>query len=264
MRNWVKECLRCRQKVIEQQVRQEKPAVSGRKAKKKVIELLAGENLESILVRLAEIEARDVVHGLFSGICSSDEKVHWNAVACMGFAVARLAEQDMEEARVIMRRLLWSLNDESGGIGWGAPETLAEIMVHHKGLADEYIHMLISYMREDGEELFQDGNYLEHETLQRGLLWGVARVAAKRPDMLLERGVVKDLVPYLHSQDAMVRALAAKSLGLLGAVEALEDLNALQDDDNVIRFLENGSVSSVRVGEIVSEASRAISAKGSV
>eukprot|EP00362_Geleiidae_sp_MMETSP1317_P000447 CAMPEP_0201284794 /NCGR_PEP_ID=MMETSP1317-20130820/84991_1 /ASSEMBLY_ACC=CAM_ASM_000770 /TAXON_ID=187299 /ORGANISM="Undescribed Undescribed, Strain Undescribed" /LENGTH=71 /DNA_ID=CAMNT_0047606373 /DNA_START=1077 /DNA_END=1289 /DNA_ORIENTATION=- len=71
----------------------------------------------------------------------------------------------MEEARIVMRRMLWSMNDESGGIGWGVPEAMAEVMTCNKGLAEEYIHMLISYMREDGEELFQDGNFLEHESL---------------------------------------------------------------------------------------------------
>lgn len=25
----------------------------------------------------------------------------------------------MDSARIVMRRLMWSLNDESGGIGWG-------------------------------------------------------------------------------------------------------------------------------------------------
>ena len=57
--------------------------------------------------------------------------------------------------------------------------------------------MLISYMREDGEELCQDGNYLEHPLLQRGLLWGVARLSRCRPHVLLERGAGPDILPYL-------------------------------------------------------------------
>ena len=60
----------------------------------------------------------------------------------MGASLARLADADMEAARIVMRRLLWSLNDESGGIGWGAPESMAEAMCRHQGLALEYAHML--------------------------------------------------------------------------------------------------------------------------
>lgn len=227
-----------------------------------MMEFLAQKDVELIRSQFAAMEVKDVLHGLFSGICSSDENIHWNAVACMGPAVAKLAEQNMEEARIVMRRMLWSLNDESGGIGWGAPEAMAEIMVHHRGLAEEYIHMLISYMREDGDELFQDGNYLEHEVLQRGLLWGVARLAGTRPEMLLERGVIKDLLPYLQSHDAGVRGLAAKGLGLLRAQGAVEQLQQLQDDNNVVRFLDSGSVQSVRVGELATQAVENIAAQG--
>jgi len=228
--------------------------VSGRRSKARVLEILAGREVEDIQARLAAMDAKEALHGLFSGICSTDEGIHWHAVACMGPAVARLADQDMEEARIVMRRLLWSLNDESGGIGWGAPEAMAEIMVCHQGLADEYIHMLISYMREDGEELFQDGNYLELEILQRGLLWGVARLAGTRPEMLLQRGVVNDLLPYLRSPDANVRGLAVISLGLLEAEEAVVSLQELLDDDGVFQFYDADTVNTLRVGDAVRHA----------
>ncbi len=236
--------------------------MSGRRIKKKVLTLLSSGDAVSIQSQFAAMEVKDVLHGLFSGICSSEEKIHWNGVACMGPIVSRLAQQDMEEARIVMRRLLWSLNDESGGIGWGAPEAMAEIMVHHKGLAEEYIHMLISYMREDGEELFQDGNYLEHEILQRGLLWGVARLAETRPEMLHARGVVNDVIPYLQSQDAGVRGLAAKSLGLLRAEEAMEKLKVLRDDTSMVRFLDSGTIRSVSVGDLASQAMAVIASHG--
>ena len=75
-----------------------------------------------------------------------------------------------------MRRLMWNLNDESGGIGWRArPEAMGEIVARSERLADEYGHILISY-------LDPDGNYLEHPLLQRGLLWGIGRFAHARPE----------------------------------------------------------------------------------
>ncbi len=232
--------------------------MSGRKSKARVLQILAGSDLREIQSQLAALDVRETLPALFSAICSTDEHVHWHGVACMGPAVARLAGQNMEEARIVMRRLLWSLNDESGGIGWGAPEAMTEIMVCHEGLAEEYIHMLISYMREDGEELFQDGNYLELEPLQRGLLWGVARLAETRPEMLLERGVVNDLLPYLQSPDAAVRGLAARALGLLGADEAVEKLQPLLEDDGMFRFFQSGAVYALRVGDAAAGAIESI------
>ena len=52
----------------------------------------------------------------------------------MGAVVANLAEKDMESARVVMRRLMWSLNDESGDIGWSRPEAMGEIIASHGDL----------------------------------------------------------------------------------------------------------------------------------
>jgi hypothetical protein len=168
--------------------------------------------------------------------------------------VARLADKDMEAARVIMRRLMWSLNEESGGIGWGAPEAMAEIIVHHPGLAGEYVHMLISYMLEDGEELFQHGNFLENEALQRGLLWGIGRIAEKQPGMLLERGVAVELGKYLHAADPVVRGLAARALGLLRSEEARNSIGRLLGDDSVVRLYEDDRAFSVTVGQLAGQA----------
>jgi len=98
-----------------------------------------------------------------------------------------------------MRRLIWNLNDESGGIGWGSPEAMGEIMAQSEQMAKEYHLILISYIRDDG-------NYIEHEILQRGVLWGLSRLAHARPEL------VKDAAPFLHpymeSDDPILRELA--------------------------------------------------------
>ena len=43
----------------------------------------------------------------------------------------------------VVRRLLWSMNDESGSVGWSAPEAVAEIVVHVPRL-DEYAEVVAS------------------------------------------------------------------------------------------------------------------------
>lgn len=165
---------------------------------------------------VSQYDTRDLINPLFSYICNSEEILKWRAVTCFGIVVPLLAEDDMESSRIIMRRFLWSLNDESGGIGWGAPEAMSEIMCHQEQLRDEYLHILISYMRGDGEELFQDGNFLELPMLQQGLLWGVGRVAIDSPLLLVEKGVIEDVNTYLNSEDLIVVALALRCLTLLG------------------------------------------------
>lgn len=234
--------------------------MSNRKIKNEVLALLAGPDLASVRESLRRYPAKDAIHALFSAICRDDQQLRWYAVSCMGDAVARLAAEDMEEARIVMRRFLWSLNDESGGIGWGAPESMAEAMCCHAGLAEEYVHMLISYMREDGPEICQDGNYIEHPLLQRGLLWGVARLSCCRPGLLIDRGAAADIPPYLQAGDATVRGLAALTAGNLGMVAAVERLQFLADDPAPLIVYQEGRFQAVTVGALAQAALKRVSA----
>jgi hypothetical protein len=122
---------------------------------------MQAENFNDTLLAILDLPARKVVNPLISFFCSRDAILRWRSVSALGAVVARLADENRESARVVMRRLMWSLNDESGGIGWGAPEAMGEITARHAGMAGEYGHILLSYLAEDG-------NYLEHEVLQRG------------------------------------------------------------------------------------------------
>ncbi len=175
--------------------------MKSRQLKKIILELLSNEDFDKGLEEILQLPAKQVINPLFSFLYNKDEAVKQRAVTAMGSVVSSLAENDIESARVIMRRLMWNLNDESGGIGWGSPEAMGEIMAQNEQMAKEYHLILISYIREDG-------NYIEHEILQRGVLWGLSRLAHVRPDL------VKDAAPFLHpymeSDDPILRELAAR------------------------------------------------------
>lgn len=47
--------------------------------------------------------------------------VAWRAIEALGLVAAQMAEEDPEYVRVHLRRMLWLLSDESGGVGWRAP-----------------------------------------------------------------------------------------------------------------------------------------------
>ena len=188
---------------------------------------------------------RQVINSLFSFLYSADEQIKWRAVTAMGASVARLADEEMEPARIIMRRLMWNLNDESGGIGWGSPEALGEILACHELLAREYAPILISYAR-------KDGNYLELEMLQRGLLWGVSRLSQVRPYLVQDE--ISHFLPYLQSMDTTVRGLAAWLMGLLEAGDARTALEALTDDDAELSIYQDRKLINRCVKELAEEA----------
>ncbi len=237
--------------------------MSSRKIKLEVLALLASADLDHIFREIEQYAEKDLISPLFSALSRPEEMVRWHAVSVFGQVVPRLADQDMEAARIVMRRFLWSLNDESGGIGWGAPEAMAEIMLHHDRLTDEYLHMLLSYLRPDGPLEHQDGNFLELPSLQCGLLWGIGRLAERRTAMLLSRGVVADLLPYLQSEDGGVRGLAVWSLEVLLSACLPDHLRAVVDQDILlplatdtgqIRLYQQGQVQVFSVADLVKNA----------
>ncbi|UCE84250.1 MAG: HEAT repeat domain-containing protein [Deltaproteobacteria bacterium] len=213
----------------------------GRNLKKKVLDLLKEDEFDQALETFQNFPARRVINPLFSFLCSTDSQIRWRAIMAVGSVVNNLANQDMESARVVMRRMMWNLNDESGGIGWGLPESMGEIMAQHEGLAQEYAKILMSYIQEDG-------NLLEHPPLQRGVLWGLGRLAQTRPEML------QDVAPYLHpflaSEDATLRGLAAWILGLLGGSQDKTALAGLENDETEITLFLNGTERNYRISEL--------------
>jgi len=226
---------------------------SQRGSKKEVLALLAVAGLPDLLARLADFPPEKLLNPLFSGIYSAKQQTRWNAVSAMGVTVARLAEQDMEAARIVMRRFMWNLNDESGGIGWGTPETMAECLVRHEDLAREYTHILVAFMREDGF-------YLELPALQQGLMWGIGRLAGVRPELLRQWQAAKYLFPYLTSEDRIVQTLAARALGRLEASEALPALAVLAGEDFTFSLYEDGRLRTAAAAELIREAMNRLTA----
>ncbi len=213
----------------------------GRNLKQKVVDLLRTDDFDWALEIFCSFPARRVINPLFSLLCSTEPQIRWRAITATGAVVANHARQDMESARVLMRRIIWNLNDESGGIGWGLPEAMGEIMARHEGLALEYAHILASYIRENG-------CFLEHPPLQRGVLWGLGRLAQSRPELLND--VPFHLRPFLTSGDATLRALAAWLFGLLGGGESYPEMKNLSEDETDVTIYLHGTQQILRVSDL--------------
>ena len=221
-----------------------------RQRKQKILEILANPDFADVLAGIRQFPQTETINPLFSALCSLSDAVKWNAVFIFGVVVPDIADRDIEKARVIMRRFLWSLNDESGGIGWGAPEALGEIMAHHDRLFLEYCHMLISYMRGDGPELHADGNQLELPMLQRGLLWGIGRLCETRNSEMVSKGIDEDLVQYLDSGDSVVRGMAVWCLTLLKDSRHRTAVEKLVTDGTSLLFPEKMRLNGTTVADL--------------
>ncbi|MDL2268804.1 hypothetical protein LJC71_08440 [Desulfosarcina sp. OttesenSCG-928-A07] len=209
-----------------------------RSLKRRVIDLLEQADFSAAHAEMLQLPARQVVNPLFSCLYAKDELVRWRAVTAMGVVVGHMGETSMESARVVMRRLMWNLNDESGGIGWGSPEAMGEIIAVHAGLAREYGRILISYIN-------PNGNFLEHETLQRGALWGVGRMAHAWPEQA--KPAAEFLPLFFTASDPYLRGISVWALTPIIEMGMVPRLMPLCSDPASLRLYRDGQLSDTTV-----------------
>jgi hypothetical protein len=220
-----------------------------RRLKKEIGRLLADRDFEQSLAVIRKMPPRQAISPLFGYFCDLDETVKWHAVTAAGALVADLARTDIESARVVVRRFIWNLNDESGGIGWGCPEAMGESLARSKPLAAEYWCLQTSYIQ-------PGGNYLEHPVLQRGAVWGVGRLAHRRPDLPAMCGRL--LLPYLNSDDTILRATSVWAASRLPAPETKPILEKLKDDHSQVSLYDGMRFNTERISDLAQTALNAL------
>ncbi|SMF26154.1 DVU0298 family protein [Desulfovibrio gilichinskyi] len=227
----------------------------GRQIKRAVIEALADEDWEQkFSVLMKEYPMQSLIAPLFSSLCAPSEIVRWHGISSFGQVVDRLFAEDDARARIVMRRIMWMLNEESGGCGWGVPEAMGEITASNRVMADEYGRILLSYIHEaEGKP----ENYLEFTLLLRGAMWGVARLAQSRPDIVAP--ATDDLIKFLVSNDPVLVGIACWALGGLKAKRAVQQLNKLTGNGNIINLYMDRQLRSGTVGQLAQAALEKIS-----
>jgi len=150
-----------------------------RKLKPVVLSILEHPDFNNILQKIHELPPQKTINALFSFLCSADKSIKNKAVIAMGEVVSRMAKTNLESARTVMRRLIWSLNEESGWIGWGSAEAMGEIMAGNNTLAREYHNILISYVTEGD-------NYLLYDKLREEVVQGLNRLSQVHPQLVQE------------------------------------------------------------------------------
>jgi hypothetical protein len=173
-----------------------------------------------------------------------DELLRWRAIEALGLAAAAFAESDLEPVRNLVRRLLFSLNEDSGMAGWHSPEAIGEILAQAPALIDEYGSILASY--------------LHRPPFERGAHWAVARMAAVGPEGL--KKCSGELAASLSSDDPYLRGLAVRALAALDLAQVRDSLAQLRDDPALLTLydFESGELKETTVGELAQTARAAL------
>jgi|YNPNPStandDraft_1061719.scaffolds.fasta_scaffold00482_23 HEAT repeat protein len=216
-------------------------------AKKLLAAALRSDDWPHSLEPLLGDVSRGTVGQAVGALCDPDPRVRWRAVEAVGALVCKLGKRDPEAAKDALRRLMWSINEESGSIGWGAPEAMAEVMARDRSLAQDFLPLYLSNVT--GGSL---GRMLPR--IREGFLWGILRLWDAHAEELRRHRLGAEILPMLSSESGATRALAAALLGRLGVEESASRLAELARDRTEFDVLEQGEVVSKSVAEAAREA----------
>jgi hypothetical protein len=197
--------------------------------KDKVRKSLKQKDFES-LSRWAEEHGGKITNALKAFLMETDEEMKWAAVRALGIVTAHIYELDEEQAKKVLRQLIWDLNEESGGIGWGMPEAFGEILAMVPALRREYAGLLVSYIG-------RGPCFIENEFLQKGVLWGLGRI--KQIEDPLKREALPFFLKALKHKDPGFRGTAVWALGEMEMREAAPYLKGLQRENEMIKLFTN-------------------------
>jgi hypothetical protein len=105
-----------------------------------------------------------------------EEEMRWRAVKAFGIAAVILHDEKLKD---LLRRMMWSMNDESGTCCWFIPQAVGEIGYQRPELIEDFLPGLV-YFKNDPDE-----------QLRNGVFWALDRIAEAGleipdPDDLME------------------------------------------------------------------------------
>lgn len=164
--------------------------------------------------------------------------VRWRAIEALGKVSKIILEIDPEKVRRQIRRILWLMNDESGGLCRNGPEAIGEVVFNNTGLLEEYGPILISFLSE--------------EPFEAGTRNALARLAGI--DAMLFSGSIPVIIKSLESDNPRIRGFSVKALLAMDDRSAAEKIETLAGDQNEIEDydFDTGELLMIKIRDFVS------------
>ena len=192
--------------------------------------------------RVAEmaVSKRRVLGSLVSLSFDSDPEIAWRAIEASGASARLIVREDPGVIREHLRRILWLVTEESGGICWHAPELMAEVLAQTPGKFTDFVPIAASFLVTLEEE------DLEH--FRPGALWAIGRLGE------LAREQHSELVPAvtaaLENSDPQARGMAVWCLSQIERLDLVTDRPELLRDDGPVELYRGRTLSRTTVGEL--------------
>ena len=196
--------------------------------KKRVRDLL--DNSDYAALRALAVEDRRAVPALNRLLFDADELTRWRAVRGMG----EIAQEDPYLLDKVISRLFYTMNDDSGSIGWMAPQALGAIFVGDPDLVEDFFPIIVSS--------------IENAVFRAGAVWAVGLVAGYRPYLVEEAR--DSMMACLSDPSPEVRGFAAWGLGRMKYEPARQHLSRLLNDQAELIFYEDDRLQSKTVAQL--------------
>ncbi len=173
---------------------------------------------------------------LQSLLFDNDNLIRWRAIEAIGIVAGIESKRDFYKVRTLIRNQLWMMNDESGGLGWNAPETVGEIIFNVPPLIGEFGPILASFMNE--------------EPFEQGAHWAVARLSRLEPNTFEDN--TNEIIDSLGNSNPSIRGYSVLILNNLNWNINTDKLSALIKDNSPVEFynFDSGDFEDITVGQI--------------
>ncbi len=185
--------------------------------------------------------ARQFLKALYS----PDDRERYQAALDLGAFTALQWQEKPDAVRELLRRLAWSLNEESGATGWGAPEAIGEIAARIPEMEKLYGSVFPGYLSHT--EVF-----LDNAVLDMGALWAIGRLGpGSSADV---PALDEDLPRFLQSEAGSVRGAAVFAADRLGRIAVRDLVSELRTDTSGLVLPIDGVITDLTVGELAAAA----------
>ena len=211
------------------------------KANKKRVNELAENNDIDGLVALC-FDDKKTLRLLQRRLYDPAEESRWHTAWLIGQVSARLSTREPGQVSELLHRLFEACSD-SAATNWGMVETLGSVIAERPDIFGAFTKHLL--------------NYLGDDSTQVQVIWSLAEIAKKRPDLIRDTPFF-NLFHFLNHPRAEVRGQIARLLGRIKATEASIQLMGLSDDNAPLTIWEDGKCFDTDVAREAAKAIKAI------
>jgi hypothetical protein len=171
-----------------------------------------------------------------------EESRRWQVAWTIGQVTARTSTREPGPVSELLHRLFEACSD-SAATPWGMIETIGYVIALRPDIFGAFTRHLL--------------NYLKEPSTRNQVLWALAEIAGKRPDLVRDTPFY-NLFHFLKHPEAQVRGQVVRLLGRIRASEAIIQLMELGNDHEVFTWCRDGRLETSTVADATAETIRAI------